>query len=128
MDVVTRHLAVAPPDPNSTYSGGTNANVNIVALVDLPNQPTRYYEIQSTGWVDRTPPGVSGNLGTRQRIRRARLAVGEKHALRLDLDRREPVDQLHVVRVRRHRIQLDHFRAHRGEPGGQLRQRAFRPG
>jgi OmcA/MtrC family decaheme c-type cytochrome len=32
MDVVTRHLPVALPDPNNTYSGGTNANTNAAFL------------------------------------------------------------------------------------------------
>lgn len=53
-------------------SGGSNANLNIVALVDTrpkdgnpQKEPTRYYEIRGTGLVDKTQQaGIEGNIDT----------------------------------------------------------------
>lgn len=39
MDVVTRHRAVAAPDPNSIYSGGTNGNTNAAFLAAAGSVP-----------------------------------------------------------------------------------------
>jgi OmcA/MtrC family decaheme c-type cytochrome len=51
MDVVTRHQPVAPPDPNSTYSGGTNANTNAAFLAAAgavpPGAAVITYDVQS---------------------------------------------------------------------------------
>lgn len=50
-------------------AGGGDAQINVVALADLPSQPTRYYEIVAgateSALVDRTPAALSGrNLNT----------------------------------------------------------------
>ncbi len=34
------HLTVAPPDPNNTYAGGTNANTNAAFIIQLARQAT----------------------------------------------------------------------------------------
>lgn len=51
MDVVTRHVPVAPPDPNSIYSGGTNANTNAASIAAAgsvpPGAAAITYDVQS---------------------------------------------------------------------------------